>query len=151
MVTPELAEFLTRHIDVQVGTRDAELRPHSVRASAIRPAGDQHVIVFLPEIGAQAVQRDLKDNGQVAIFLGRPPDFRAYQIKGTLAEARPANEDERAFIAGHWDSFLESMDVIGIKRPIFSHWPIWPAVAVRIRVTAVFSQTPGPGAGGPVP
>ncbi len=26
-------------------------------------------------------------------------------------------------------------------------WRVWPAIAVRLRVTAVFDQTPGPQAG----
>ena len=150
MVTPDLADFLTRHIDIHVGTRDAGLQPHSVRASAIRVDDDLHVTVFLPESGADAVRQDLTDNGQIAVFIGRPPDNRAYQIKGTQTEVRRATPDERAFVERHWDSFLDSMAVIGFARPMFDHWPVWPSLAVSVRVTAVFSQTPGPGAGASV-
>jgi hypothetical protein len=28
-------------------------------------------------------------------------------------------------------------------------WVTWPAVAIRLRATAVFNQTPGPDAGAP--
>ena len=150
MVTPELAEFLTRHIDIHIGTRDAQLRPHSVRGVAIRSVDDGHVLVFMPAIGADAVVADLTDNGQVAIFVGRPPDHRSYQIKGVFAGSRPAAPGEQPFVEEHWNSFLDSMDMIGIKRPTMDHWPIWPAIAVTVRVTAVFSQTPGPGAGASV-
>ena len=71
-------------------------------------------------------------------------------MKGRFDGSRRAEPSERAFVERHWDSFLESLAAIGIDKATFAHWPIWPAVAVRVRVTAVFSQTPGPGTGAPV-
>jgi hypothetical protein len=150
MVTPELAAFLSAQLDIHVGTRDAGLRPHSVRASAIRVEDDQHVVAFVPAIGAADVLRDLRDNGQVAIFAGRPPDNRAFQMKGSFADARDAHPFEREYIEKYWDGSLEALEMIGIARATFSHWPVWPAVAIRVRITSVFSQTPGPGAGASV-
>lgn len=151
MVTGELADFLSGQIDIHISTRDAELRPHSARVSAIRVEDDgEHVVAFVPALGADAVLGDLHSNGQSAMFVGRPPDNLAYQLKGTFTDSRPARPDERAFVEQYWDSFLEAMVVIGFDRTIFRHWPVWPSVAVRIRVTAVFSQTPGPGTGAPV-
>jgi hypothetical protein len=150
MVTPELAEFLSGQLDIQMGTRDAELRPHSVRVTAMRVEDDQHVVAFVPDIGAAEVLRDLTANGQVAIFAGRPPDNRAYQLKGVFADAQAAQPSDRTFIEHYWDTYLESLAMIGIARLTFSHWPVWPSTAVRVRVTSVFSQTPGPGAGASV-
>jgi hypothetical protein len=37
--------------------------------------------------------------------------------------------------------------MIGISRQVFAHWSVWPVVAIRFRVTAVFEQSPGPDAG----
>ena len=151
MVTGELAAFLSGQIDIHIGTRDANLRPNSARASAVRVEDDgEHVVAFVPALGADAVLRDLDSNGQAALFVGRPPDNLAYQLKGTLMDARPAAADERAYIEQFWASFLEAMAVIGFDRAIFAHWPVWPSVAIRMRVTAVFRQTPGPGTGAPV-
>lgn len=150
MVTPELAGFLSEQLDIHIGTRDNALRPHSVRASAIRVEDDQHVLAFVPAVGAAEVLRDLRDNGQIAIFAGRPPDNRAFQMKGSFAQARDAQPSERAFIETYWDSSLEALEMIGVARVTFSHWPVWPAVAIKVRITSVFSQTPGPGAGASV-
>jgi hypothetical protein len=33
----------------------------------------------------------------------------------------------------------------------YESWQVWPCVAVRVRVTALFDQTPGPGAGQALP
>jgi len=151
MVTGELATFLAGQIDIHIGTRDASLRPHSARVSAVRVEDDrEHVVAFVPALGADAILGDLDANGQVALFAGRPPDNSAYQLKGSFTGARPASGDEREYIEQFWDSFLEAMAVIGFDRSTFRHWPVWPSVAVRIRVTAVFCQTPGPGTGAPV-
>ncbi len=49
---------------------------------------------------------------------------------------------------GQWQSLLRELDVIGLAAlTSTSTWLMWPCVAVTIRVTAVFSQTPGPEAG----
>ena len=49
---------------------------------------------------------------------------------------------------GQWQSLLKELDMIGLA-PLTSTstWLMWPCVAVTLRVTAVFSQTPGPEAG----
>jgi len=50
MITGELADFLSGQIDVHIGTRDAELRPHSARVSAIRVEDDgEHDLKGVPE------------------------------------------------------------------------------------------------------
>jgi len=150
MLTGDLATFLSGQVDLQIGTRDAGLRPHSARVSALRVEDIDHVLAFVPQVGADAVLRDLHANGQAAIFAGRPPDHVAYQLKGEFVDARPAREDERAYIERYWVSFLEAMNVIGFDLQTFTHWPVWPSVGVRVRVTKVFRQTPGPGTGTPV-
>jgi len=49
---------------------------------------------------------------------------------------------------GQWNGLLQELDVIGLAAlTSTSTWLMWPCVAVKIRVTAVFSQTPGPEAG----
>jgi hypothetical protein len=90
---------------------------------------------------------DLEDNGQAAVSIGRPVDDKACQVKGTFLAARDASDDERPLIAAQWDGFLASLEQIGIPRAATRAWITWPAVAIRLRVNAVFDQTPGPGAG----
>ena len=70
------------------------------------------------------------------------------QVKGEFISARDAEPAEEAFVLGQWQSLLKELDVIGLA-PLTSTstWQMWPCLAVKIRVTAVFSQTPGPEAG----
>jgi hypothetical protein len=49
-----------------------------------------------------------------------------------------------------WEGFLRGVEAIGIPRAAFERWVTWPAVAIRLRVTSLFDQTPGPQAGAPL-
>jgi hypothetical protein len=96
---------------------------------------------------AGQVLPDLESNGQAAIVFARPPDERACQLKGTFAGARAATADERNTVLGQWDRWLDRLASVGYARPTFEHWIAWPCMAIRMRVNAIFNQTPGPGAG----
>jgi hypothetical protein len=51
-------------------------------------------------------------------------------------------------VLGQWNALLTELDVMGLAAlSSTSSWSMWPCVAVTLRVTAVFSQTPGPEAG----
>jgi len=151
MIDPQLASFLEEGIFIALATRNERLEPNGARviAVAVEPDG-AHLQAFLPVPAARDVLPDLESNGQVAICFARPPDERACQIKGECAGTRDASDEEREMVQGQWDRWLDRLTTIGFDRATFAHWPSWPCVAVRVRVRAIFNQTPGPGAGGPL-
>jgi hypothetical protein len=148
MIAKELAEFVQSGVAVHIGTRDAELQPEGARAlGASVEADGRHLIVYVSEAAARRILPNLEANGQAAVVFARPTDDRACQIKGHFAGARTATVDEQPRIAAHWKLFFANMARIGIPRVTAAGWPTWPAIAIRIRATAVFDQTPGPQAG----
>jgi hypothetical protein len=151
MIDTELASFLQQGIAIQLGTRNERLEPNGVRVVAARVEDDgRHVVAYVHAAAGGQVIPDLESNGQVAMVFSRPPDERACQLKGVAAGVRTAREDERAFVEGQWNQWIERLTTIGCLRPAFDHWTSWPCVAVRVRVDAIFNQTPGPGAGAPL-
>jgi hypothetical protein len=50
-------------------------------------------------------------------------------------------------VQAQWDRWLDRLASIGLPRPTFANYLTWPCVAIRLRVNAIFNQTPGPGAG----
>lgn len=151
MIHAELASFLQEGIAIQLGTRNARLEPNGVRVVAVTVEHDgTHVIVYVPQIAAPHVLPDLESNGQAALAFARPPDERACQLKGVFAGARTASADERAAVQAQWDRWLDRLTTIGYARSTFAHWTAWPCTAIRVRVNAIFNQTPGPGAGAPL-
>jgi hypothetical protein len=151
MIDDPLAAFLQEGLGIHLGTRDDALRPNGARAVAVEiEPGGAHLLVFVAAVAAARLLPDLEANRHAAVSFGRPIDDRACQVKGTFVEARAASEAERALVSRQWDGFLANLEKIGIPRAATRAWVTWPAVAIRLRVNAVFEQTPGPGAGAPL-
>jgi len=152
MIDAELRAFLEDAVGIHLGTRNQELEPNGVRAvAAAVEEGGSHLVVYVARVAAERVLHDLEANGQVAVSFGRPVDERACQVKGVFEGARDAREDEKARVMAQWDSFRDNLEQIGIVRLTYGAWVTWPCVAIRLKVTALFNQTPGPGTGGPLP
>ena len=148
MIQGPLATFLQEGVGIHLATRNAALEPNGTRALAVKVEDDgRHLVVYVAQVACVRILGDLEDNGQAAVSFGRPVDDKACQVKGTFLAARDASDDERPLIAAQWDGFLASLEQIGIPRAATRAWITWPAVAIRLRVNAVFDQTPGPGAG----
>ena len=151
MLDAEITGFLQEGLALQLGTRNANLEPNGARATAIRVEDDrEHVILYVPKHATAAVFTDLKSNGQAAIAACRPVDDKACQIKGTFVSMQPAEPADRDFVIRQWQGFMKQLDAIGLPSDATTTWLSWPCVAVRIKVTAVFNQTPGPQAGKPL-
>jgi hypothetical protein len=148
MIEPELRAFLEEGLGIHIASRTARLEPNGARAAAVKAEDDGlHLTVYVAHVASVRVLPDLIANGAAAVVFARPTDDRACQIKGIFVGARPAAEDERAFVDRQWGRFLANLEKIGIPREGAAAWITWPAVAIRLRATAVFEQTPGPDAG----
>jgi hypothetical protein len=151
MIDRALADFLEEGLSIHIGARDARLQPSGARAAAVTVEPDgRHILVYVPDLGASRILPDLEATGQAAVSFGRPTDDRARQVKGIVTSIRPASPDERPLITAQWGGLLGQLEAIGIPRDITLGWATWPAVVVRLRVTAIFEQTPGPLAGTPL-
>jgi hypothetical protein len=151
MIAPELAAFLEEGLAIHLGTRDEQLAPNGTHVVGVKVDDDgSQLVVYVAKTSATHVLRDLRSNRQAAVVFARPTDDRACQVKGIFVSARPARDDERAFIIAQWDLFLDKLAAIGIPRGFAAGWDTWPAMAIRIQATTLFEQTPGPAAGTPL-
>ncbi len=149
---PEMSAFLQQGLASHIGTRNEELGPSGARVVALRVEDDrQHVVAFLPAVSAPRVLEDLEANGQGAIAVARPVDDRAAQVKGTFVESWPATEADRETVETQWRAASAQLAMVGIPPIATANWAVWPCVAIRLRVNALFDQTPGPKAGAEVP
>jgi hypothetical protein len=151
MLDDALVAFLQQGIAINIGTRNARFEPNAAYVgAAVADADRRHLTVYVPELGAERVLDDLRANGQAAVVFARPEDDRACQVKGTFVDARPARPDEEATVQEQYGGFLRQLAIIGMPGEASRTWIVWPAIAVRLRITAVFDQTPGPRAGQPL-
>ena len=150
-IEPDMAAFLQEGLPIHIATRNADLQPSGARVTAVKVHADhQHIVAFVPKVSAAPILADLAANGQVALGFVRPADVRACQVKGVFVESRAVTARERAFVMEQYERRHASLEVVGYPRAGTTKWRMWPCVAVRLRVTALFSQTPGPGAGAPL-
>lgn len=148
MVPTDLAAFLEGGVSIHIATHDDSLEPNGARVAAVKVDPDgTHVTAYLPKVAAASVIGNLEANQQAALCFARPSDDRACQVKGVFVNARAALARERKLVDRQWEAFLADLAQIGFPGQATEGWKTWPAVAVRVRVTAIFSQTPGPGAG----
>jgi hypothetical protein len=151
MIDEALTTFIHGGLAAHIGTRNAACLPNGARLTAVRVEPDRrHIVAYVPEIGSQILMADLESNGQAAVTATRPTDDRSCQLKGEFVERWTPGEDEREFALGQWQGFLNQLEMIGLPPSAAVNWASWPCVAVRIRVTALFNQTPGPNAGAPL-
>ena len=148
MIDRALAAFLQEGLGIHLGTRNRRFEPNGARAIAVKVEDDGvHVVVYVAKVAAARVLPDLESNGQAAVTFGRPIDERACQVKGTFVAVRAAKAPERSEIAAQFERFRDQLEAIGIPRVGSSRWVTWPAVAIRLRASAIFNQTPGAEAG----
>jgi hypothetical protein len=151
MLTSDVAAFLQSGLCIHIGTRNDRLEPTGVLvAAAVVDADRTHLTVFLPKAGADDVVANLEANGQAALCFARPVDDRACQVKGVFVGMRAASKKERAIVGLQWEGCLQQLEQVGIPRALWAGHVVWPCLAVRVRTTAVFDQTPGPAAGVPL-
>lgn len=148
MLDKSLTEFLEQGLAIHLGTRNSRLEPNGCRVTAVRVEDQgRNLVAFIPKAVDGAVFEDLRSNGQAALSFARPTDDRAVQVKGEFIDLWDANAEEERFAVAQWQELLKQLDLIGLPGAGTYTWSMWPCVAVRIRVTALFSQTPGPEAG----
>lgn len=144
----ELEAFLESGLAIVVATRDHDLQPDCAAAWAVRVHADRrHLTVFLFEAAAAEMLDNLQRFSEIAIDLDRPTTHRACQVKGHFVASRTARSSEREVVETQADAFAEDLATIGIPREMMAAWPRWPCAAVKVRVTEIYEQSPGPGAG----
>jgi hypothetical protein len=151
LIPDDLASFLQSGLSINVATRDEELQPEGAVAWAARVDEDHsHLTVFLYEKSAKALLKNLKAHPEIALVFDKPTTHRACQLKGRFVSTRRGKTAERAEVQRQVDGLITDLEGIGIPRAMVAGWKIWPCVAIQLRVTQLFEQTPGPGTGEPL-
>jgi hypothetical protein len=110
----------------------------------------KHVSVYLAEVLAQPMLRNLAETGRLAVQLSNPADHRTVQLKGRAVRTGLAPESDRAFVEGYVQQLAHVVDELGISYERVVRMTCWPAVVVELDVEEIYLQTPGPGAGAPL-
>lgn len=84
----------------------------------------------------------------IATTFVRASDYKAFQIKGQILEAAPADATYQALGSAYVVGQLAHMVALGVTRmQLSSTLSDLDLVCVKIKPQEIFEQTPGPGAG----
>ena len=154
MIPDRVIEVLHGPAYMQIGTRDAALRPsHTVAVGAVVHDDRETVTVFVPTARARRMLADLESNGRVALGIALV-SHEAYQLKGSYLSTRPTDASDLARQETYRKALLDDALRVGypdeIARPLTQGFAYTPGTAITFRAEQVFLQTPGPGAGTPL-
>jgi hypothetical protein len=151
LITDHTARFLESGLSITVATRDGALQANGAGAWAARVHGDRaRITVFLYDDAARGMLDNLDSHPEIAVLFDQPTSHRACQVKGVYLSSRRARATERALVARQVEGCAAELEAIGIPRAMMAGWKTWPCAAIELRVTHLFEQTPGPGAGEPL-
>ena len=151
LISDTLATFIESGLSINVGSHDKNLEPDGAIAWAARVHEDRaQITIYLHRDAAQAMLRNLRVCPEIAVLFEQPTNHRACQVKGTFVSSRTAKAAERALVENQSELFCRELEGIGIPRALMTGLEIWPCVAIQMRATEFFEQTPGPGAGEPL-
>ena len=155
MIEQRLADFVHASPFFVLGTRDAKLRPHGTHVFGARmdPAA-RLLTVFVPQVLGGLVLPDLEATKVATVTTGEPVRSETYQFKGSVTDIRPMTDADFAVQEIYFAKFTAAVKMMQLPLEQWEVPPARPGIAVTIRVTDIFVQTPGPGAGariGPEP
>jgi len=156
LLDAEHAAFvLLAGISMTAASRGADNAPQLGRAVGCRVSADRaRVTVLVPADQNPELVEALRASRAVAVVFSQPSTHRTIQLKGIDAVVEPAAPDDRERAARWSAAFVAELAALGYDARMVDAF-LWcdPAglVAVSFSPCAAFQQTPGPGAGAPLP
>jgi len=150
-LSPEQAEFICSGLSMTAAARDQRLVPSICRVLAcqVNPARDQ-IRLFVVAAQAEALVRDIRLNGELAVVFARPSSHRALQIKGVNTLIEPFDSRDLPQLERSSSAFAEDIAPLGFMRDFwraFHHHQLDELLTLVLNPVAIFEQTPGPNAG----
>ena len=148
-MTPQLAEHFAGPLMPILAVRDDRFRAAIARAIGVNLDADSgHLDIFVASALWLDFMRALKPGAIVAVTATHPGTYVSYQVKGPVETIDRAEDCDVARGRLHIDRMLGLLNTLGSTRQQLSHmYTVDGLVRVRMRITEVFEQTPGPAAG----
>lgn len=147
-----IADFIeSGAVSLYVATCDAQLRPIAARAFGCRVSRDTgNVRVWVSRITAPATLENIGDNGRLAFVASHVKTCQTYQLKAINAEVVAFDAADHARVTAYHDAFIEQTISMGYPEPMLRammQYRLDKLAGVVFTPSALFAQTPGPGAG----
>lgn len=147
-----VASFITGpDVSMALASRDADNVPSLFKAAGCRVNAERtRVTLFVDQLLGARVVRDLRGGGPIAVVFSVPATHRTLQLKGERAELTAVTPADREYVRLHGEAITAHVTALGYVEEgvrCYFHYAPEQLIAVSFAPSAVFEQTPGPGAG----
>jgi hypothetical protein len=155
LLTPAIADFMeSGEVSLYVAACSAQLRPSVARAFGCRAWRETgRVTTWASQLAAPGLLNDISSNGRLALVVSHIDTCKTLQLKAIDAQVAVTDTADYRRIAAYHDAFIEQ--AIKMRYPeamlrSMMQYRIDKLAAIVFTPSAVFAQTPGPGAGAPI-
>jgi hypothetical protein len=146
-LTSAVAELLSGHVMVLIGTDSASGWPRIARALGARVVDPHRMALVYSASRYPEIARDLEMHDRIAVTAARVSDYTCCQIKGVGVVQAPDAEDE-AMAEAYRQRLTDFFEAAGTSLEAIDQWLGGADLqCVRIAVREVYDQTPGRQAG----
>lgn len=155
LLTPAITGFIeSGGVSLYVAGCSAQLRPRATRAFGCRVSPESGAVTtWVSRPAAPALLDDISGNGRLALVVSHIESCKTFQLKAVDAEVALLEAADHVRIAVYHDAFIEQAVEMGYPEPMLRsmmQYRLDQIAAIVFTPSAVFAQTPGPGAGAPV-
>ncbi len=110
---------------------------------------NEHITFFLPKQLFSIIEPTLEINSKVSFLMASIQNFESYQIKGEYISHQLCTEENIDFYRLKVLKIADILSGMGLDgNGVFGYLLEQPSIAVTMRCTEMFEQTPKPGTGG---
>ena len=132
---------------MNMGTRDAGLKPEYHRALGARFVDDQHIQIFFDKESSGRTIRNINETQLVSVVLCSLENYESYQFKGKSKGIRESNSEELRQVEDYLRDINVLANKIGFPDQAMSNFPHSSMMTLLMEVEEIFEQTPKVGAG----
>ncbi len=112
-------------------------------------ADNEHITIFLPKQLFDIIEPTLEVDSKLSFLMASILNFESYQLKGNYVSHEMCSEENVDLYQARVLKIIEILSTMGLDGDgIFRYLLDRPSIAVRMRFTEVYEQTPKPGTGG---
>lgn len=110
---------------------------------------NEHITFFLPKQLFSIIEPTLEVNSKISFLMASIQNFESYQVKGTYKSHQLCMEENIDFYRLKVLKITDILSGMGMDgNKIFGYLLVQPSIAVTMRCTEMYEQTPKPGTGG---
>jgi hypothetical protein len=141
--------FQAHYSSIWIGSCSSDFIPDMMRLTGLQIAADRiHADLYVPQRYTTTFISNVEKNKTISVLASSVHSFEAYQLKGQYLGSRPCNAEEEQLQQAYVRGFAQTLQQLGLRNGLnFRKYYQDPSLAIRMKIEALFEQTPKSGTG----